>query len=191
MTTLKASEHGLSTDQLREIAWGLGQRYPVGPTGDYLAFTPIRSGLAYLNWSMLEASVRALQEHEGESFNGASQALRIFDVSLIDFDGTNAHSFYDVHVEGLTGHYYLHSDQLERTLIAELGFRLWDGRWLAVARSQSVFMDRNYRVGHVDTAGLYVAGRFDRVFPVETCTMRRFMNGCTTSGMRRGARPFR
>ena len=167
MTKSKSSLKRLRTEQLREVAWELGQCYPSTSTGDYLAFTPIRTGLAYLNWSMLESSVRMLHDAEGESFNGASQALRIYDVSLIEFDGTNAHGFHDVHVEGLTGHYYMHSDQIERTLMAEVGFRLWDGRWLPLARSQAVFMDRNYRVGHADAAGLYVAGRFDRVFPVE------------------------
>jgi glycosyltransferase involved in cell wall biosynthesis len=154
-------------EQLRQVAWDLGQHFPEEPTGDYLAFSPIRTGLAYLNWSMLESSVSALQATEGEAFNGAVQALRIFDVSLIEFDGRNAHRFFDIEVDGLTGHYYLHSEQIERTLIAETGFRLRDGRWRALARSVTVFMDRNGRVGHTDTAGLLVAGRFERVFPVE------------------------
>jgi glycosyltransferase involved in cell wall biosynthesis len=156
-----------SMEQLRQIAWDLGQYFPEGPTGDFLAFTPIRTGLAYLNWSMLDSSVEDLQAAEGERFDGAVQVLRIYDVSLIEFDGSNAHSFFDVEVDGLVGHYYLHSEQIERTLLAETGFRLRDGGWRAIARSVPVFMDRNYRAGHAEPSGLYVAGGFDRVFPVE------------------------
>jgi glycosyltransferase involved in cell wall biosynthesis len=157
----------LTAEVLRAVAWDLGRREAPAPRDDYLCFVPVRTGLAYLHWSLREEGIRTLQEREGAAFDGAVQALRVYDVSLIEFDGSNAHSRFDVAVDGLAGHYYLHSDRIGRILLAEAGFRLSDGRWLALARSTPVFMDRNHRAGRSETAGLYVSGRFERVFPVE------------------------
>ncbi|MGE9296853.1 MAG: glycosyltransferase [Puniceicoccales bacterium] len=154
-------------ERMRSVAWKIGQQYNATPPGNYLAFVPIRSGLAYLQWALDKAAIDAVQAEEGDAFNGARQTLRLYDVSWINFDGTNAHSQFDIEVDGLWGRYYWRTDRIERFFLAEAGFRLRDGRYRAVARSQTVFMDRAQRSGQTSTRGLYVGGRFERVTPVE------------------------
>jgi len=154
-------------EQMRSVGWKIGQTYNPSPPGNYLAFSPIKFGLAYLHWSLDKAAIDALQAEEGDAFNGAQQTLRLYDVSWIDFDGTNAHSQFDINVDGLWGHYYWKTDRIERFFMAEAGFRLCDGRYRAIARSQTVFMDRAHRAHESSTRGLYVGGRFERIVPVE------------------------
>ncbi len=152
---------------MRSVGWKIGQQFNPTPTGHYLAFVPIKAGLAYLHWSLDKAKIDALQAEEGDKWNGARQTLRLYDVSWIDFNGMNAHSQFDIDVNGLTGHYYWKTDRIERFFIAEAGFLLRDGRYRALARSQTVFMDRGGRSGQSSSRGMYVGGRFERVMPVE------------------------
>ncbi|WP_269538681.1 DUF4912 domain-containing protein [Cerasicoccus fimbriatus] len=165
---MKEASLGTETmERMRSVAWKIGQQFNPTPTGHYLAFVPIKAGLAYLHWSLDKAAIDALQAEEGDKWNGAQQTLRLYDVSWIDFNGMNAHSQFDINVSGLTGNYYWSTDRIERYFIAEAGFRLRDGRYRALARSQTVFMDRAHRSGQSSTRGMYVGGRFDRVIPVE------------------------
>lgn len=154
-------------ERMRSVGWKIGQTYQAAPPGNYLAFVPIKSGLAYLHWALEPARIAALQAEEGDAFNGARQTLRLYDVSWINFDGSNAHSQFDIEVDGLWGRYYWKTDRIERFFLAEAGFRLRDGRYRALARSQTVFMDRGHRAHESSTRGLYVGGRFERVVPVE------------------------
>jgi len=154
-------------ERMRSVAWKIGQHYNPTPHGNYLALVPVRSGLAYLHWAIDKSRIDAVQSEEAEAFNGARQTIRLYDVSWIVFDGTNAHSQFDIDVDGLWGHYYWRTDRIERFFLAEVGFRLRDGRYRALARSQTVFMDRASRSGHSSMRGLYVGGRFERMTPVE------------------------
>jgi len=154
-------------ERMRSVAWNIGQHFNPNPAGNYLAFVPIRSGLAYLHWRLDVSAIAAIQGEEGDAFDGARQTLRLYDVSWIVFDGTNAHSQFDIDVDGLSGRYYWRTDRIERFFLAEAGFRLRDGRYRAIARSQTVFMDRAARSGQSSMRGLYVGGRFERMTPVE------------------------
>lgn len=154
-------------ERMRSVGWKIGQTYQAAPPGNYLAFAPIKSGLAYLHWALDKTKIDALQAEEGDAFNGARQTLRLYDVSWINFDGNNAHSQFDIDVDGLWGRYYWKTDRIERFFLAEAGFRLRDGRYRALARSNVVFMDRAHRAHESSTRGLYVGGRFERMVPVE------------------------
>ncbi|MEO0795640.1 MAG: glycosyltransferase [Verrucomicrobiota bacterium] len=154
-------------ERMRSVGWKIGQTYTSTPGGNYLAFVPIRSGLAYLHWSLDMEVIKAVQAEEGDAFNGARQTIRLYDVSWIDFDGTNAHQQFDIEVDGLWGHYYWRTDRVERYWMAEAGFRLKNGKYRALARSQTIFMDRGGRCGRSSTRGMYVGGRFERVVPVD------------------------
>ncbi|MBK1857858.1 glycosyltransferase [Cerasicoccus arenae] len=165
---MKAAAYGAETmEQMRSVGWKIGQLFTPTPPGQYLAFVPIKSGLAYLHWALEKGSIDALQKEEGKAFDGARQTLRLYDVSWIQFNGTNAHSFFDIDVNGLWGRYYWKTDRIERYFLAETGFRLRDGRYRALARSETVFMDRAHRSGQTSMRGMYVGGRFERIIPVE------------------------
>ncbi|MDP2895001.1 MAG: DUF4912 domain-containing protein [bacterium] len=69
--------------------------------------------------------------------------LRVYDVTHIIFDGGNAHSYFDVVVEGKAHNWYIHAGADGRSLIADIGLRGEDGRYVALARSNCVQMPRD------------------------------------------------
>lgn len=152
--------------ELREICWQIGTRFPFAFRSDLIALSPIQPRLAYIRWHVRSETVEALRKRLG-SLDGGALVVRIYDVTDVIFDGFNAHRFFDIGVTSLFGNHYLGLDQPERNLLAELGFRLPDGSFAALCRSNTFYSDRQRPSGRFQLDGLYVSRGFTRVFPVE------------------------
>lgn len=68
--------------------------------------------------------------------------LRFYDVTYIQFDGTNAHSTFDVPVDIGAGNWYIELWSGEKTYCAEIGSRAASGKFVPVARSNFVQIPR-------------------------------------------------
>jgi hypothetical protein len=66
--------------------------------------------------------------------------LRVYDVTDIIFNGKNAHRFMDIEVTGDANNWYINVWEAGRTYVSELGFRTKDGKFIVIARSNSVGM---------------------------------------------------
>jgi glycogen(starch) synthase len=157
-----------SRDRLREICWDIGTRFPVSFTSDRIVFALVHPQLGYLHWHVQEASVERLRLQQGDPFHGAKLVVRVYDITDVEFDGFNAHSFFDIDAGGLSGTHYLPVHQMERNLLAEVGFRLPDNSFHALARSNTRFFDRDRPSGRFQLGGLYVGQDFRPLFPVES-----------------------
>jgi glycosyltransferase involved in cell wall biosynthesis len=167
MSASKKKREALSQKRLRQIAWEVGHGYPIPLTSDYIALCTVHPHLGHLHWNILEESAEALRKHQGGGIRNAPLVVRVYDVTDVLFDGHNAHSFIDLHVNGLHGSYYFGIDRLARNYLAEIGFRSGDGSFYPLARSDSVLFDRDRPSGNYQVAGLFGGGYLGRVFPVE------------------------
>ncbi len=154
-------------ERLRDICWDTGTKFPLPFIGDQITFAVVHPRLGYLQWHTQETSVERLKAMQGDAFHGAALVVRVYDVTAIEFDGFNAHSFFDLDIGGLSGNYYLPIHELERNLMAEVGFRLPNHSFHALARSNTVYFDRDRPSVRFHLGGLYVGRDFQRVFPVE------------------------
>jgi glycosyltransferase involved in cell wall biosynthesis len=162
---LKKQRNMLSQERLRQIAWEVGHRYPIPLAGDYIALSMINPRLGYVHWNIRKESAETLLPNE--AFKNATLVVRVYDVTDIIFDGFNAHMFFDLQVNGLTGNYYFRIDHLARNYLAEAGLRSRDGVFHSLARSNPTFFDRDRPSGNYQIAGLFAGGALNRVFPVE------------------------
>lgn len=157
----------LDQSALRELCWEIGTRFPFPFKSDLIALAPIRPRQAYIRWHARPEAVGALKARLGGSLDGAALVVRVYDVTDVIFDGFNAHRFFDIGVSELHGHHYLGIDQLERNLLAELGFRMPDGTFHALCRSNFLWCDRDRPAGRFQLNGLYVGRGAAQVFPVD------------------------
>ncbi len=156
----------LSQQRLREIAWEIGQRYPARHSVDYIVLSMVNPHLGQVHWYVREASLQAIRA-DGR-FAHAPLVVRVYDVTDVLFDGTNAHGFFDLEVGSSAGNYYFNVSQLSRNYLAELGIRSGDGSsFAALARSKPVFFDRDRPAGNYQTTGLFISSALQRTFPVE------------------------
>ena len=91
----------------------------------------------YCYWEVKERTIERLKLDLKEEYNNSAWALRIYDVSSIIFDGTNANKFFDIHFDPIATNRYINVAS-NCSYVVDLGLKLRDGRFIAILRSNSV-----------------------------------------------------
>ena len=150
--------------RLREVIWDIGQGYPMPLQGDSIELLMVSPGMGHVIWHVREQST---SEAGRGAFAGAVLIVRIYDVTDIIFNGSNAHAFFDLPAARASGSYYFAPGRQSRNYIAEIGLRNAQGMFYPVSRSNTAFFDRDRPSGNYQTAGLFVGRVPGSVFPVE------------------------
>lgn len=82
-------------------------------------------------------------KHVSAPSGSSSWVLRLYDVSCIEFDGTNAHGSFDVPIDPTSASWYIDLWSDEKTYLAELGIRSPEGQFVAICRSNFVQTPRS------------------------------------------------
>src|SRR5437879_4777547 len=93
-------------------------------------------------WEVTPESLREAQDVLGAEMEGARAVLRFHDISLIHFDGTNAHHTFDIDIGLEARGWYVHLWTAEKSYCADLGFVTRTGRFHAITRSNIVHTPR-------------------------------------------------
>jgi len=98
--------------------------------------------LLFAYWEVTPESLRQAQHALGTEMEGARAVLRFYDISLIRFDGTNAHHTFDIDIGLEARNWYVHLWTAEKSYCADLGFVARTGRFHAITRSNVVHTPR-------------------------------------------------
>jgi glycosyltransferase involved in cell wall biosynthesis len=157
----------LSQERIRKIAWEIGQQYPAPLTHEYTALSMVNPRRGCVHWRVAEKTLSALRKKNAPVLDSAEVVIRIYDVTDLIFDGTNAHMFFDLDVRNPEGIYYFDNNHPARNYLAEAGLRGRNGSFHPVARSGPAYFDRDRPSGNFHAGGLFAGGMLKRTFPVE------------------------
>src|SRR5262249_8635302 len=94
-------------------------------------------------WDATTDKIFALRDHVGHDMWQKGQAvLRVYDVTGVSSDPSQAHGFFDVDVSFDARRWYIHVPETGRSYVVELGFRFPDGRFLALLGSNRITLPR-------------------------------------------------
>jgi hypothetical protein len=111
---------------------------PAGYGDDRVVALPRDPHWVFSYWEVSEGLRSAVRRQHGVDVWDLGQlTLRVYDVTDMLFDGTNAHRSWDVGV-GEARAWYIHVGQPERDYCLDLGLLLPDGRFVFLARSNVV-----------------------------------------------------
>ncbi len=133
----------------------------------YLVLVDVEPHTVFAFWEIEEMDLERAQL----GLSGPSElVIRVYDVTYIVFDGGNAHSYFDVVVEGKTHSWYIHPSLDGRSFIADIGLRGRDGGFVVLARSNCVQMPHAAEATDGDTKWMRVEGdpRRRQFVPEET-----------------------
>ena len=115
----------------------------------------------YAWWELTESRLNAgLREIGADS----QLVLRVYDISLIDWNGQNHHDHFDLEIEDLAGNWYIELGRPGASFCAELGLRRADGRFLALVRSNMVTLPRDSMSPVVDEEWMVVEEDYRTLF---------------------------
>jgi hypothetical protein len=92
----------------------------------------------YAYWEVREATYQRLRKELGGLFDSARKALRVYDVSYINFNGSNAHRFFDIEINHEASGWYIDTGGPGRSWCVDFGLKLSDGRFIVIVRSNIV-----------------------------------------------------
>jgi len=98
----------------------------------------------YAYWDIARHSVEFLRSVvSGEQIDRAKTVLRMYDVTLKDFNGSNANSYFDIEVGNFTNNWYVSLWIDNVSYIGDIGLQIPDGRFFTLARSNFVQTPRS------------------------------------------------
>lgn len=101
-------------------------------------------------WEIGKDSLEHLKRTLGDEFNSSIRVLRIYDVSLKDFDGTNANSWFDLNVGDSAKSWYVNLWNDCVSYCADIGMRTPGGNFVSAARSNFITTPRENASGRSD-----------------------------------------
>lgn len=116
------------------IPWGYGQ--------DRITIMPIDPRRLYAYWEVRDEAIGAARAALGRGGRDAWLNLRVYDVTGRIFDGTNAHSYFDVKVDRHTRQWFFDIGKPTSTHCVEIGLKSYEGYFAKIARSGRVDFPR-------------------------------------------------
>jgi hypothetical protein len=93
----------------------------------------------YAYWEITGGAFDRLRQHLGHEYAKAKRIIRVYDVSYIIFDGTNAHRFFDIEITPEANNWYIDTGAPGRYWCVEIGLKLSNGKFIRILRSNIVY----------------------------------------------------
>ncbi|MGH7274807.1 MAG: DUF4912 domain-containing protein, partial [Nitrospiria bacterium] len=104
---------------------------------------PVDPFWVHAYWEVTPQTFSDLSSRLGPLASQGRYILRIYDVTAIDFNGSNAHSFIDLPIDLSARNWYINLWSSEKSLVGDLGYLLPDGRFFLLVRSNVVQTPRS------------------------------------------------
>lgn len=90
--------------------------------------------------------------------------LRVYDITDVNFDGSNSHKFVDIQVNGEAGNWYINVWDAGRSYIVDIGYKTASGRFVLLARSNAVVAPSDDVSQYTDEEWMVVDEDFEELF---------------------------
>jgi glycosyltransferase involved in cell wall biosynthesis len=144
---------------MRRVGWELGEKKPAAAFNaaeNHVALNFVAPRHGFAHWRILPEWIERTAREKGEAWRDCRMVLRLYDVSLIIFNGFNAHRIIDIALPQISGHLFFHLPKPGATQLAEVGFVLRKGEFIPASRSLAVHFPPEAASGHSSTAALLV-----------------------------------
>lgn len=89
----------------------------------------------YAYWEIAPSSIEQLRRQIGDQVDHAAYVLRLYEISYVDFNGSNANHYFDMDVGPFANSWYINLWSDNGAYCAEIGLRTPDGKFYKIARS--------------------------------------------------------
>lgn len=156
----------LSPADLHRISEEIARLFPPPAENSEIVFYEIDPFHAHVFWHVRLDKMEAGRSSLGPEGRHAALVLRFYDVTLIQFDGFNAHAQFDVAVHSLRSNFYVDFWESGRSYIVDIGLRAHDGRFVTLARSNHIELPPHAPSNNFDRTGIVVDSRIQVVCEV-------------------------
>lgn len=119
----------------------------------------------HVYWDISKQTLLEARVAFGDEWDSVRSVLRVYDVTGVDFDGGNAHSHFDIDVDGTANNWYINSQVPNRTYCVDIGLISPSGRFLVLARSNKATTPRDMPSDMIDDEEYIIPDwEFDKIY---------------------------
>lgn len=141
-----ASDEEMVTESKYHVAAGQGPLESAALRDRYednrIFLQPRDPHWAHSFWDLAPWKPEEVARRHGLDLARFGFALRVYDVTDVEFDGLNAHRFFNIGVSGLKSSWYVNVPEDGRAYLVEIGLTDGNGAFYMMARSNAVMMPR-------------------------------------------------
>lgn len=97
---------------------------------------------AYVYWEINSSRIDEARRNLKSVFDKSRLILRVYDITSVEFDGTNAHSCFDIEIPNVLGNWYVNLGRPNMTFCIDIGYRMPDGGMFVLSRSNKITSPR-------------------------------------------------
>ena len=159
-----------------------GDSLPEKYGDNIMVLMPKNPQWAFTYWEINEDKKNSLKsEYGSERIETAKTTIRVYDVTLVDFNGNNANSYFDIELPEDTGEWFIGGLNPGAAYVADIGFKGNDGVFITAARSGAVITPRHSVSDNIDEEWMIVEEYFKKL--MEKSSAGRIINGKWVGGM--------
>lgn len=115
----------------------------------------------YTYWELTAASQEQFIKNYGEeSWLAGYPVLRVYDITGLDFNGSNALAYTDIHINEGTDNWYVQVEKPDHKFCVDLGRILPDGRFITLLRSNFATTPRASLSERMDEEWMWIEGLY-------------------------------
>ncbi|RKY33019.1 MAG: hypothetical protein DRP74_01110 [Candidatus Omnitrophota bacterium] len=126
------------TGQITKAVRMMPQELPIGYGVNRIIIQVRDPRWIHSYWEVTSDTWNRLRDELCDEFYKAKRVLRVYDVSYIVFDGSNANSFFDVEINDYSNNWYVDTQGPGKSWCVDLGLLLPGGRFITIVRSNTV-----------------------------------------------------
>src|SRR6266851_4167899 len=127
VTPPSEDEHAPRAPHTDHIPWGYGR--------DHITAMVVDPNRMYIYWELTDPAIDKARNSLGSGGKDAWLNLRVYDITGRIFDGTNAHSYFDIKVERSDRQWFVHIGKPASTHLVEIGLKSHEGFFVKIVRS--------------------------------------------------------
>ncbi len=115
----------------------------------------------YAYWEITATKQEEFNTSYGPAaWSSTKPVLRVYDVTGVDFNGTNAKSFVDIHVDEHVDNWHIQVGEPDRSFCVDLGRMFQDGHFVTLLRSNIVTTPRASLSDRLDEEWMWIEGLY-------------------------------
>ncbi|MBU1998737.1 MAG: DUF4912 domain-containing protein, partial [Candidatus Omnitrophica bacterium] len=120
---------------IKKTSRRIPEELPAGYGKDKIVLSTRDPWWLYTYWEITHDTWNKLRDRLKDIFYNAKRILRIYDVSHINFNGSNAHKFFDITINHDSSNWYIDSGVPGRSWCVDYGLKLHNGDFITIVRS--------------------------------------------------------
>jgi hypothetical protein len=119
---------------------------------------------AYAYWEIEPEKLEELKRTIGKDAQQAQIILRVYDITDIEFNGANAHRYFDIEITNMANNWYINLGAPHKTFCVDLGLKTTTGAFYLLARSNIIQTPRAWMSEILDEQWMSTQEEFEKVY---------------------------